>query len=465
MANGLVKNKALSFLKFVDASPSPFHVVKQCKQRLFDAGFKELKDSHKWAVEPMGKYFLTRNQSSIVAFAVGGKFPSLESGLSILGAHTDSPCLRIKVVSKRSKEKYNQVGVECYGGGIWPSWFDRDLKVAGRVLVRNDAGQIVSKLVHIDKPIMRIPNCCIHLLPTTNTKFSVDKEKTLLPVISNVKSEKANPNEAALSTNFLLNNHHKTLLSLISKDLQVPFESLIDIDLFLADSQPSTIGGANEDFIFAPRIDNLLNTHCGLEGLIQSCQDEDDLKTDPNVRVFFSFDNEEVGSLSSQGANSVYAEHVLRRLCASNKSFISFEELLPRSMVLSADMSHGVHPNYPDKHEKNMKPSLNGGVVIKTNNNQKYATTMLTATVIREMARLVQVPVQDVMVRNDSPCGSTIGPIIATNLGINTADVGSAQLSMHSCREVCGVKAPLQSEQLFSSYFSSLHKLSSILFD
>ena len=441
---------AKNFIKFIDASPSPYHAVQECKNRLVTAGFQELKEtSSNWAVEPMGKYFMTRNQSSIIAFTVGGKYVA-GNGFTMFGAHTDSPCLRVKVVSKREKENYIQVGTECYGGGNWVSWFDRDLQLAGRLLVREASGQIVSKLVRVDRPVMRVPHLAIHLQRDLNDKFHVNKETDLVPILSLAANNQltSSDSDKSLATNVW--KHHASLVKMLVDEAGIQQDALVDFDLFLADHQPSAIGGVANDFIFAPRLDNLMSTYTGVQGLIAS---SGSLESEANIRMFLSFDNEEVGSTSAQGANSSHVEYVLRRLAHSSEKPLAFEKSVSKSMVLSADMAHAVHPNYPTKHEDNMRPSLGGGPVIKTNNNNRYATTAVTATIIREIAQIAKVPIQDVMVRNDSPCGTTIGPLMSAKLGMKTADIGAAQLSMHSIREICGTVAVEQCEQLYQAYF------------
>lgn len=449
-------NAANGFLEFVDASPSPYHAVLECKTRLLHAGFKELKetDSH-WEISPMGRYFLTRNQSHIMAFTVGANW-NPGNGFTMFGAHTDSPCLRVKVVSKREKEKYVQVGTECYGGGNWVSWFDRDLRLAGRLLVREDS-KIVSKLVHINRPIMRVPHLAIHLNRQMNDNFKVNKETDLVPILAHCINKEIGHTVNDKSSSCIW-KHHKLLVDMLVNEAAVDPKALVDFDLFLADHQPSAIGGIKNEFIFAPRLDNLLSTYTGLLALIKSC---DSLQNESNIRMYMSFDNEEVGSQSPTGAMSNHVEYVLRRLSQFNSTPLAFEQAMTKSMVLSADMAHAVHPNYPSKHEENLKPSLFEGPVIKTNNNNRYATTAVTATIIRECARLSKVPIQDVMVRNDSPCGSTIGPIISARLGVQTCDIGAAQLSMHSIREVCGTVAIEQCESLYKAYFENFSTINS----
>uniref|UniRef100_H2XLC1 Aspartyl aminopeptidase n=1 Tax=Ciona intestinalis TaxID=7719 RepID=H2XLC1_CIOIN len=437
---------AKDFLKFVDAGPSPYHVVHECRSRLVAAGFTELKERDHWSITPSGKFFMTRNQSTIIAFSVGKNFRP-GNGFTIVGAHTDSPCLRVKVNSARQKQGYQQVATECYGGGNWNSWFDRDLKIAGRVLVAGENGKMTSELVHVNRPVIRVPHLAIHLQREMNEKFSINKETHLVPIFALESDKQLNkPSE----------KHLTILMNMLGKEIGSSAEKIVDFDLFLADHQPSAIGGVLEEFIFAPRLDNLLSSYAGLQALIESSSD---LSSEQNVRMVALFDNEEVGSNSAQGAGSSLTEYILRRISSDPKNPTSFEEAVPKSLLISADMAHGVHPNYPEKHESHMRPTLHGGPVIKTNNNQRYATTAITATIVRESAKIAGVPTQDVMVRNDAGCGSTIGPILATRLGIRTVDVGAAQLSMHSCREVCGVLAPEQCLKLYVAFFQNFPKI------
>ena len=446
-------NVAKDFLKFIDASPSPYHAVEECKRRLVLAGFTEIRERDHWSLSPNKMYFLTRNQSTIIAFAIGGNYlPG--NGFSIVGAHTDSPCLRVKVKSNRQKHGYIQVGTECYGGGNWSSWFDRDLKLAGRLLVSSgdNLDDIHSKLIHITRPIMRVPHLAIHLQREMNDKFSINKESQLVPILATEAAAALNKPSCPSADNSMScgSKHSNILMQTLSKHAEVVESRIVDFDLFLADQQPSAIGGVLEEFIYAPRLDNLLSCYAGLQGLIDSCSS---LENEKNIRMVAFFDNEEVGSASAQGAGSSITEYVMRRLAADSRNPSAFEECIPKSFMISADAAHAVHPNYSDKHEENLRPTLHGGPVIKTNNNQRYATTAITATLLRQVARHADVPLQDVMVRNDSPCGSTIGPILSTRLGMRTVDVGAAQLSMHSCREVCGVYAPIQSQKLYESFF------------
>jgi len=336
------------------------------------------------------------------------------------------------------------------------------LKVAGRVIVRN-GDKIEHRLVDIDRPVMRIPNIAIHLHREMNDKFEFNKENQLLPVLATTVQEQLQRGVVSTadvaSTATADAKHHPILIHLLTEELKVSANDIIDFELCLADAVPGTIGGALNEFIFAARLDNLHSTYCALQSLIASCSNST-LQEDTNIRMISLFDNEEVGSESAQGAASSLQEHILRRLSrASNTTSATFEEAMPKSLMISADMAHGVHPNYSEKHEEQHRPALHKGVVVKANANQRYATTSVTRSILREIARVANCPLQDFVVRNDSACGSTIGPIMSAKLGIPTIDVGCAQLSMHSIREMCCVSSVKQATDLFQNFFENYPKV------
>lgn len=339
------------------------------------------------------------------------------------------------------------VGVETYGGGIWHTWFDRDLTVAGRVVVKGANG-LEHRLVYIPRPILKVPNLCIHLCREMNKSFGPNPETQMVPIL-------ATQVKAACETAVPLAGkpckHHPLLMKLLCEQLKCSAQDVVDFELCLTDTQPATIGGAEGEFIFAPRIDNLMNCYAGMEALLAS---EASLGEDPNIRMVALFDNEEVGSQSAQGAASSFLEFTLRRLSVGG-SCVAMEEAMPKSILISADQAHAIHPNYTEKHEDLHRPQLHGGPVLKFNCNQRYATTAITAAFVREAAVLADVPIQDYVVRNDSSCGSTIGPILSAKLGVRTADVGTPQFSMHSIRETCCTSGPHQAVELYKSMFEN----------
>ncbi|KAL5360018.1 peptidase M18 [Aspergillus floccosus] len=488
-----LKQPALDFLSFVNASPTPFHAVQSAKELLVKAGFQEIKEKDSWAstCRPGGKYYLTRNSSTIVAFAVGKKWKP-GNPISMVGAHTDSPVLRVKPVSNKRGEGYMQVGVETYGGGIWHTWFDRDLGAAGRAMVRMADGSIVQKLIKIDRPILRIPTLAIHL--DRQETFSFNKESQLFPIAGLVAAElnrtgddskgaeKDAQNAAESSTEFsplksITERHHPYFVELIAAEAGVKPIDILDFEMILFDTQKSCLGGLQEEFIFSPRLDNLNSSFCATVGLIDSVADAPALDDEPSIRLIALFDHEEIGSRTAQGADSNMLPAVIRRLsvlpstAADNEDVsTAFEETLSTSFLLSADMAHAVHPNYSGKYESDHRPEINKGPVIKINANARYATNSPGIVLLQEVARKATegggegVPLQLFVVRNDSSCGSTIGPMLSAALGARTLDLGNPQLSMHSIRETGGTYDVGHSIRLFTSFFQHYSSLSKTIF-
>ncbi|EOO03052.1 putative aspartyl aminopeptidase protein [Phaeoacremonium minimum UCRPA7] len=485
---------AHEFVDFVNASPTPYHAVASAVERLEAAGFKNIKERDSWssALRPGGKYYLTRNGSSIVAFAIGAKWKP-GNPIAMVGAHTDSPCLRLKPVSKKTNAGFLQVGVETYGGGIWHSWFDRDLSIAGRVLVKDSKGDFTQKLIKVDKPILRIPTLAIHL--DRSPEFNPNKETELFPIaglvaaeLNRTGKEEAAKDEDADSEDFkplkaMAERHHPYLLDIIAEHVGVETEHVVDFELVLYDTQKSCLGGLNDEFIFSARLDNLGMTYCSIMGLIESVKSTN-LDDETSIRLITCFDHEEIGSTSAHGANSNLLPAVIRRLCvlpaggfpgpedaSSDKSYdhadadaevaTAYEQTCSSSFLVSADMAHSVNPNYSGKYESNHQPEMNKGTVLKINANQRYATNSPGIVLLQETAKLAGVPLQLFVVRNDSPCGSTIGPMLSAKMGVRTLDLGNPQLSMHSIRETGGSYDVEHGIKLFSSFLSHYSALES----
>lgn len=396
---------------------------------------------------------MTKNESTLVAFSIGGNYKP-GNGFAMVGAHTDSPCLKLKLVSKKVKSGYLQVGVECYGGGIWHTWFDRDLTVAGRVLVERN-GKIEHQLVHINKPILRIPNLAIHLNRETNEKFSPNKESHLVPIIATSITEKLLTNSTSSSFDpktdvKQVQKHHSVLINLICKELNCSADEIFDLELSLVDHQPACLGGVFDEFIFGARLDNQVGAYASIESLIQSSEIAS-LEKDQVIRIAAIYDHEEVGSESAQGAASQLNEQIMRRLSSAD----TFDISMAKSFLISADQAHAVHPNYSEYHEENHRPNLNGGVVLKYNGNQRYASNSVSASILRESAKIANVNVQDFMVKNDCACGSTIGPIMSAKLGLTTVDIGMPQLSMHSIRETGSTSSITDYVELLKAFFQN----------
>ncbi|KAJ4712541.1 Aspartyl aminopeptidase [Melia azedarach] len=461
-----VSSVVSDFLHFLNASPTAFHAVDEAKNRLLKVGYEQISERDEWNLEAGKRYFFTRNHSTIVAFAIGKKYVA-GNGFHIVGAHTDSPCLKLKPVSKVTKGGYLEVGVQTYGGGLWYTWFDRDLTVAGRVIIREQkdgSGFYSHKLVRIEQPIMRIPTLAIHLDRVSTTEgFKVNTQSHLVPVLATSIKEELNkvitdcPTERQDTCS---SKHHSLLLQMIASQIGCRPDDICDFELQACDTQPSIVAGINKEFIFSGRLDNLCMSFCSLKALIDSTSSESDLQDETGVRMVALFDHEEVGSNSAQGAGSPAMLDALSRItnsfCSSSKLT---EKAIQRSFFVSADMAHALHPNYMDKHEDNHQPKLHGGLVIKHNANQRYATNAVTSFIFKEIAAKHNLPTQDFVVRNDMPCGSTIGPIVASGVGIRTVDVGAPQLSMHSIREMCAVDDVKHSYKHFKAFFQEFSDL------
>lgn len=442
-------------LSFIHAAPTPFHLVTEAQARLEDAGFQKLEERDAWAREKMvtqgGKYFYNRNRSTLVAFTVGEQYqPGGE--FKVIGAHTDSPVLKVKPVSAKTAHGYVQVAVECYGGGLWHTWFDRDLTLAGCVIVANKTGGFERRLVNIERAILRVPSLCIHLQSAEERlKFAPNKETHLQPILAMVQ-ETLNKEEAVGDS-----RHCPALVSLLAKELGVEPGQIQDLELSLADTQPGAIWGLNNEFLSSPRLDNQVHCYTGLTALLDHSRD---LSADTGVSMLCCFDHEEVGSDSAVGAGSpIMSEAISRVLGCFDPSDEMLKVTIRNSFLVSADVAHAIHPNYSDKHDKNHGPLLNKGTVIKTNSNQRYATNAETGFLLRELARRADAPVQEFVVRNDCPCGSTIGPIISARVGIRTVDLGVPSLSMHSIRETMGVEDVATNARLFTTFYREFGRL------
>ncbi|XVE90867.1 hypothetical protein DITRI_Ditri20bG0110700 [Diplodiscus trichospermus] len=451
-------------LDYLNESWTQFHATAEAKRQLIAAGFHLLNENDEWDLKPGGHYFFTRNMSCLVAFAIGEKYIA-GNGFHVIAAHTDSPCLKLKPKSASSKSNYLMLNVQTYGGGLWHTWFDRDLSVAGRAIVRASDGSFLHKLVKVKRPLLRVPTLAIHLNRTVNTDgFKPNLETHLVPLLA-TKPEEVPGESKDKSTLCTKAAHHPLLMQILSDELRCDVDDIVNIELNICDTQPSCLGGANNEFIFSGRLDNLASSYCALRALVDSCGSPDDLSREHAIRMVALFDNEEVGSDSFQGAGAPTMFQAIRRIVGSlAKSYAgesTFDRTIRRSFLVSADMAHGVHPNFMDKHEEHHRPEMHKGLVIKHNANQRYATSGVTAFLFKEVAKIHNLPTQDFVVRNDMGCGSTIGPILASGVGIRTVDCGIAQLSMHSVREVCGkedVDIAYKHFKAFYQTFSSIDR-------
>ncbi len=410
-------------LAFLEASPTPFHAVASACVRLDAAGFRALRETDAWDHLAGGRYYVVTAETNLIAFVVPADLAQ-RTCFRIIGAHTDSPNLRLKPSSEYTQEGYAQLGVEVYGGVLLNSWLDRDLGIAGRVLVR-EGGEVASRLVSIAKPLLRVPQLAIHLDREVNEKGLVlDKQEHMAPIYGLAAT--------------------RSMARVIADAVGVEPDQILKTDLMLFDLLAPTLGGVDEEFIFSARLDNLAMCHAATTAISSV--------TSPSaISVIALFDHEEVGSDSVAGAGSAVLPRILERLLADRSAFL---RACAASSCVSADMAHAVHPNYASRHEPRHKPVLNGGPVIKTNAQQRYATTASTAVMFEELCRTVDVPVQQYVVRTNLPCGSTIGPITSTLLGIPTVDVGNPMLSMHSSRELAGSRDPEMMTKVLSRYLA-----------
>ena len=399
---------------FIDLSPSPFHAVDEMARRFSSAGFSRLDERDHWQLGPGDARFVVRDGGSIIAFRVGTSALT-DSGARLVGAHTDSPTFRVRPRSDVRRAGFRLVGVEPYGGLLAHTWLDRELTVAGRLAVLED-DEVVTRTVVLPGAPLRLPSLAIHLDRSVRDGLVLDPQRHLVPVWSGDLVGEAG------------------LLEELAQVAGVDPAAVLGHDLVLADTQPAARTGADDSWIAAPRLDDLGCCHSGSLALIAA-------EPAAHTAVFVANDHEEVGSGSAEGARGSFLADVLARLVAAtgDSDPQALHRATARSMLVSADMAHAVHPNYADRHEPSHLPALGGGPVLKVNANQAYATDARSGGWFTARCAEAGVPVQHFVTRADLPCGSTIGPLTATRLGISTVDVGAPMLAMHSCRELASV--------------------------
>ena len=428
--------QAGDLLQYIDASPTPYHAVRETARRLTAAGYRALDEREPWSLKPGDKVFVVRGDTSIAAFQLGTK-PTDATGFRLVGSHTDSPNLRLKPNSPVNRHGYQQLGVEIYGGVLLHTWTDRDLSLAGRVVVL-DNGRPRHHLVDFRRPLLRVPNLAIHLNRGVNTDgLKLNPQEHMVPVLG---LESAGPAEL------------RALLveELAKEGVTAAADDLLGYDLCLYDVQPSTRSGLHGEFLHAPRLDNLASCHTGLTALLSPSGPRE-----ATCGVVL-YDHEECGSRSAQGAASPFLKDLLERIVQghSDGRADAFHRSIRRSFLVSADMAHAVHPNYPSMHEPKHQPQLGGGPVIKTNVNQSYATDGESWAHFATLCREAGVTPQHFVTRTDLGCGSTIGPITAGQLGIRTVDVGNPMLSMHSIRELAAASDVARMVAVLTRFFA-----------
>lgn len=432
-------------LGFIKQSPTPFHAVKTMKEALDNAGFQELAEEQSWNTTAGGKYYVIRNSSSIIAFVMG-KQSAVNTGIRLVGAHTDSPCLKIKPNPELNKKNYFQLGVEVYGGVLLNPWFDRDLSIAGRVVFKSKGSNSPQQaLINMERPVAVIPSLAIHLDREVNSKRTINPQTDIPPLLFKVNADDKNISHKEDFRAVLADELKKQLLDERTGSSDI---TVMDYDLFFYDCQPPAITGLNEDFIASARLDNLLSCYTGMQALLESNGEV--------TSLLICNDHEEVGSTSASGANGPMLKSFLERLYPDTEERA---RILSQSLLISTDNAHGVHPNYSDKHDNNHGPVINEGPVIKINANQRYATDSVTSSLFRHLCEEEGVSVQSFVTRTDMGCGSTIGPITAANIGVQTLDVGVPTFAMHSIRELAGVDDAHNLFKVLSGFYNSQDSL------
>jgi len=409
--------QAQDLLDFIDASPSPWHAVQTCEGRLAAAGFSRLEESDRWTLTAGGRHYVVRGGSSIIAFVVGSQ-PAATTGLRLIGAHTDSPGLRLKPKPAEDAAGIVRLGVEVYGGPILATFADRDLSLAGRVNVRVPGG-FETRLVRFAEPLLRLPNLAIHMNREVNENGLKFNKQTELPLLLGV-SEDGTKAEARFRQP-------------IADALGVEPGDLLTWELNAYDTQKGAFWGVDGEFIANSQLDNLASCHAALSALLATGE--------PATTCLCAFfDHEEVGSESATGAGGSFVADVVSRLASSlGLDGEDQRRMLAQSFFISADMAHAWHPNFPAAYEPCHHALVNAGPVIKSNANQRYSTSAETAARFMAICEKAGVPCQQYAHRTDLGCGSTIGPIVASRLGIPSVDIGSPMWAMHSIRESAGV--------------------------
>ena len=416
MENKTVEN----LIDFIHKSPSTFHVVKTMSEELALAGFEALDLKNAWNLKPGGKYFTERNNSSLFAFIVGTGKPE-EEGFKIISAHSDSPTFKLKPTPEMFVENYFvKLNSEVYGGPILMTWLDRPLSIAGRVSLKGTHPLYPeNRLLNIDRPTVIIPSLAYHLNRAVNDGVALNRQKDMLPLLGITSKEEP-------CKNFIKR--------LIAQELNVSESDILDFDLTLYEYQRGCTVGIDNEFISCPKLDNLSSVHAGLKAILDAVPGK-------ATQMLAVFDNEEVGSVSKQGAGSPLFLNLFQRILLNlGKSGEEFHRTVYKSFMISADMAHSVHPNQTDKHDPVLHPVINGGPVIKIHAGQKYTTDGESSAVFETICKMAGVPCQKFVNRSDMEGGSTLGNVSTGQLDIRSVDVGNPMLAMHSIRELGGAK-------------------------
>ena len=414
---------------FIKSAPTAFHAVEKISDILREDGFEELKEQKKWSLEPGKGYYITRNHSSIIAFKAGGDLS--DYSFQVTASHSDSPGFKLKENAELEiKKKYTVLNTEGYGGMICSTWFDRPLSVAGRVILRTDAG-LETRLVDLDRDLLMIPSLAIHMDRTVNDGRKYNKQVDMLPLFSG--EEKA----------------PGAVKALVAEELNVTAEEIYGMDLFLYNRMAPAVWGSDNEFFSCPQLDDLECAYASLKGFLTGSNEK-------NVNVFACFDNEEVGSGTKQGAASTFFFDVLWRINrALKKDEEDFYRAVAGSFMLSCDNAHAVHPNYKEKTDISNCVYMNEGIVVKSHAGQKYTSDALSIAVMKAICEKAGVPLQFFANRSDEAGGSTLGNIAMSQVSMNAVEIGLPQLAMHSAYETCGVKDALYLIRAVECFYNS----------
>lgn len=427
------KQAALELIDFLYASPTAFHSVLQTESYLINHGYAELKEIEKWSLEPKGKYYVKKNDSALIAFEIGTD-DIVEHGIRMIGAHTDSPGFRVKAQPEMLAEgTYLKLNTEGYGGPLLYTWFDRPLGLAGKVTLKGETPlKPVTKLVNINKPLLIIPSLAIHMNRSVNEGFAVNKQKDTLPLLGlfNEQFEKDN-----------------YLVKLLAEEINVDYQEILGFELSLYEYEKGTLVGMNEEFISCGGLDDMWMVYAGVKALVES---------DENVatKMMICMDNEEIGSLTAQGANSNFIPNIIERVTlALGKDREDLHRTLANSVMISADLAHAVHPNVSEKHDPTNRPVLGKGPVLKIAASGSYSTDSNCMAIFEGLCQMAQIPYQKFYNRSDVRGGTTIGPVTSSILTIPVMDMGAPLLGMHSVRELATVEDHDLTVKLFTTFF------------
>lgn len=430
-----IKGFAREVIEFIDDSPTMYHVVKNTSIILDENGFERLEPNASWNLRSGGRYYLKKTNSTIIAFTIPNDF-EITNGFKIFAGHTDSPSIRIKPNSEIVTNGILRLNTEVYGGPILSTWFDRPLSLAGRLILRSDnMFKPKTQMIKLDDIVLIIPNLAIHQNRDVNSGFKIDKQKYLLPILSVVNDNLQNDNY---------------LLKTIAKKLNIDVNEILDFDLLLYPQEKGCLVGVNEDMMSCTKMDNLLSVYTGLIGLVESGNDSS------KINIYVAFDNEEIGSSTKQGADSNYLANVLERIVIylgySRKQYL---ESLNNSFMLSCDTGHIAHPAFLEKSDITNQCRINNGVSIKLSVNQRYTSNGYSMAVIKQIAENSNIKLQYFVNNSNEIGGSTIGPLSARHLDIDSVDIGVPILSMHSIREMCGIYDVFAMKELAKEYFDN----------